>query len=135
MRTIGALVLLGFIVVAVVSLVQSFALTIPPGLTLTVIQGFLGAVVMATVLILVAFRAALVPERRFTSWVRGVVGPNGRYLFGLAILGWTAFMFLLGNLPPEPSGIPSELLGGLALIGMFAGAFVFLGFVWSVISE
>ena len=31
--------------------------------------------------------------------------------------------------------LPATEEGGLALIGMFAGIFIFLGFVWSVIGE
>src|SRR3990170_3853623 len=127
MKFIGALVLLGFMTVVIASLVQSFAVSVPEALMGVALQGLLGAIVISTVIVLIAYRAA--------RWVRSVAGPNGRYAFGLLVLLWTGFMFVLGILPPEPSGAPAEALGGLALVGLFAGAFIFLGFIWSVITE
>jgi hypothetical protein len=90
---------------------------------------------MGAITVAIALKAARVPESRTTRWVRGVVGPNGRYLFGLFILLWIGFMFWLYLLPPEPSGVPNALIGGLAFVGLLAGTFLFLGFIWSVITE
>jgi len=135
LKFIGALVLLGFMTVVIVSLVQSFAVSVPEALMSVALQGLLGSIVISAVVVLIAYRAALVAETRATRWVRSVAGPNGRYAFGLLVLLWTGFMFALSILPPEPSGAPAEMLGGMALVGMFAGTFIFLGFIWSVITE
>jgi hypothetical protein len=135
MKFLGALVLLGFMVVAIVSLVQSFVISVPAALILVAAQGLLGAIIMSTVLVVIVLRSARSPESRVSRWARPIVGPNGRYVFGLLIVAWTGFMFVLGNLPREADGGPSLWLGGMALLGLLAGAFVFLGFVWSVISE
>ena len=48
-------------------------------------------------------------------------------------------MFMLPTIAqawqPALNGAPSAAEGGLALIGLLAGAFLFLGFIWSVIGE
>ncbi len=135
MKVIGALVLLGFMTAVVVSLVQSFVSSVPAALLGAALQGLLGAIVISSVVVLIAFRAALVAESRATRWVRSVVGPNGRYAFGFLVLLWIGFMFYLSILPREANGAPPAALGGYGLVGLIAGAFIFLGFIWSVISE
>jgi hypothetical protein len=135
MKFLGALVLLGFMVVAIVSLMQAFVISVPAALILSAVQGLLGAIILSTVLVVIVLRSARSPESRVSRWARPIVGPNGRYVFGLLILAWTGFMFMLASLPPEPNGDPSSWVGGMALLGLFVGTFVFLGFVWSVISE
>lgn len=135
MKVIGWLLFLGFLTIMLASLVATFvdAASQVPGATAYV--ALIGATIMGAITVWIAFKAARVPERRTTQWVRGIVGPNGRYLFGLFILLWIGFMFWLYLLPPEPSGVPNALIGGLAFVGLLAGTFLFLGFIWSVITE
>ena len=91
---------------------------------------FLVATAMAAGLVFIVLRAALVPERRFTGWVRAITGPNGRYAFGLLLVLWFAGMAALASL-----SLPANVVGGPALLGLFAGFFIFMGFIWSVIGE
>jgi len=85
---------------------------------------------MGGLLILVLFRSALVPETRFTGWVRSVTGRNGRYGFGLLIVLWSIAMAILASL-----GLSANEVGGPALVGLFLGFFIFMGFIWAVIGE
>jgi len=135
MKVLGWLFFLGFLTIMIASLVATFvdAASQVPGATAYI--ALISATIMGTFTIYIAFKAARVPESRATQWVRAVVGPNGRYLFSLLLLLWIGFMFSLFLLPPEPSGVPNALIGGLAFIGLLAGTFLFLGFIWSVITE
>ena len=91
---------------------------------------FFLTILLAGVMVLVFARTALVPESRFTAWVRGLTGRNGRYGFALLILLWIGGMAVLAFL-----NLPANIAGGPALIGLFAGFFIFMGFIWSVIGE
>jgi hypothetical protein len=91
---------------------------------------FLVAVGVSAVMVFVMLRAALVPERRFTGWTRYVTGRNGKYAFGLLLVLWIAGMSVLAAL-----GLPANIVGGPALIGLLVGFFIFMGFIWSVIGE
>ena len=135
MKVVGWLLFLGFLTIMLASLVATFvdAASQVPGPTAYI--ALVGATIMGAFVVWVVFKAARVPERRATPWVKGIVGPNGRYLFALLILAWIGFMLALFLLPPEPSGVPNALIGGLAFVGLLAGTFLFLGFIWSVISE
>jgi hypothetical protein len=134
-KFIGAMLLLGFMVVAIVSLVQVFVISVPAALILVAAQGLLGSIILGTIVVMIVQRSARSPESRVSRWARPIVGRNGRAAFGLLILAWTGFMLLLASLPREPNGSPSAWIGGMAFLGLFAGSFIFLGFVWSVISE
>ena len=102
-----------------------------PDLTsLTTPIGFLISVGVAGLMVFVMLRAALVPERRFTGWTRYVTGRNGKYAFGLLLVLWIAGMAVLAAL-----GLPANIVGGPALIGLLVGFFIFMGFIWSVIGE
>ena len=91
---------------------------------------FVLATAMAAAIIFIVLRAAVLPERRFTSWARSITGPNGRYAFGFLLVVWVAGMAVLASL-----SLPANTVGGPALIGLFAGFFIFMGFIWSVIGE
>jgi len=91
---------------------------------------FFLSILLAAVMIALVARTALVPESRFTGWVRGVTGRNGRYAFAVLIVLWMAGMAVLAFL-----NLPANIAGGPALIGLFAGFFIFMGFIWSVIGE
>jgi len=81
-------------------------------------------------MIVILLRVALVSERRYTGWVRTITNRNGRYLFGFLLVLWIAAMALLASF-----NLPANTVGGPALIGLFAGFFIFMGFIWAVISE
>ena len=91
---------------------------------------FFISLAISALMVLILLRSALVPETRFTNWVRGVTGRNGRYAFGLLIILWIAGMAVLASL-----GLPANVVGGPALVGLFGGFFIFMGFIWAVIGE
>jgi hypothetical protein len=81
-------------------------------------------------MVLVMAKVALTAERRSTGWVRAITNPNGKFLFGLAIVLWVAVMAFLSSL-----GLNYLQGGGIALLMLFLGFFLFMGFIWSVIGE
>jgi hypothetical protein len=85
---------------------------------------------ISAAMVVLLMRTALIPETRFTSWARGVTGRNGRYGFGFLLILWVAGMGFLASL-----NLPANTAGGPALIGMFVGFFLFMGFIWAVIGE
>jgi hypothetical protein len=92
--------------------------------------GFLGGVVLGSSMVAFLLIVMLVPERRRTPWVRAITTVNAKYLFLGLIIAWVLAMGLLAsmNLEVNTVGVP-------ALIGLFAGIFIFMGFIWSVIGE
>jgi hypothetical protein len=92
--------------------------------------GFLGGVVLGALMVAFLMLVLIVPERRRTAWVRAITTVNARYLFLALIVLWSLAMGLLASLNLEVNtvGVP-------ALIGLFAGIFIFMGFIWSVIGE
>jgi hypothetical protein len=97
---------------------------------LTTPIGFTLAALVGGVIVFVVLRAAMVPESRYTGWTRHVTGRNGKYAFGLLLLFWIAGMSVLAAL-----GLPANIVGGPALIGLLLGFFIFMGFIWAVIGE
>ena len=91
---------------------------------------FLGGILMGAGLVAVLLVVMLVPERRRTGWVEALTNVNAKYLFGGLVVLWVLVMWFLSSMY-----LPASEEGGLALIGMFAGIFIFLGFVWSVVGE
>ncbi|MBA2489540.1 MAG: hypothetical protein ACR2LP_02925 [Candidatus Limnocylindrales bacterium] len=87
-------------------------------------------IAMGAVMIAVLLKAALVPERRFTGWVSSITNRNARYLFGALLLLWIGAMGALASL-----NLPANTVGAPALVGLFAGFFIFMGFIWAVISD
>ena len=90
----------------------------------------IGSVGLATVVVALILSVALVPSRRTTGWVSTITGPNGRWLFVLLILLWCAAMGALAL-----AGVPELAGGAFAFLGLLAGVFIFMGFIWSVIGE
>ena len=90
----------------------------------------IGAILIASFMSLIILKVALVPGQRYTGWVRSVTGPNGRWLFLVLLLLWGAGMAFLASL-----GLGPQQVGSPALVGLFAGVFLFMGFIWSVIGE
>ncbi len=91
----------------------------------------LGAILMGSFMVFLIAKVALVPSRRNVGWVRNLItNVNARYLFGFLILVWIANMAFLASM-----NLDAIKVGGLALIGLFAGIFIFMGFIWAVIGE
>jgi hypothetical protein len=109
----------------------------PVQLFVTAIQNpvqFAVAGIIAGGFVVIFLRAAMSPERRSGSigWVRAVTGPSARYLFGFLAVVWVVgFGFLI---PQFPNTAESPY-GALALMAMFAGFFIMMGLLWSVIGE
>jgi hypothetical protein len=94
---------------------------------------FLVGVAAAGGMVAVFLKLALIPDRRYTTWVRRAIGSiNAKYFFGLLLIAWIVGMSLLGL---QAGGMTHTQIGGLALIGLFAGVFVFMGFIWAVIGD
>ena len=91
---------------------------------------FLVTTAIAGVLIGILLRAALVPQSRFTGWVRGITGRNGRYLFFVLLVAWVIGMGALAGM-----GLSANEIGGPAFVGLLVGFFLFMGFIWSVIGD
>lgn len=138
-----------FITVLVVTMIAgilgAFIPQIPPGsadgipYALLVPMALVGAVAIATLTVVIAWRSILSPSQRHTGWVSSLTSANGKILFFILLLLWTGVMFLLPTIAqawqPGLNGADSPALGGLALIGLLGGAFLFLGFIWAVIGE
>lgn len=90
----------------------------------------IGSILLASVMVAIILGVALVPSRRTTGWVSMITGPNGRWLFLLLILLWAGGMAFLASL-----GMGPQQNGSPAFIGLLAGIFIFMGFIWSVIGE
>jgi hypothetical protein len=91
------------------------------------------AVAMVTVILGIAFAAAKSPERRGIRWVKAVTSRNSKVLFALVFIAWAVvFGSLLQIVPHTGANSP---YGGIALIALFSGFFIVMGFVWSVIGE
>ncbi len=89
-----------------------------------------GAILIAGVMAFIFLRVALVPSQRFTPWTHTLFGPNGRWFFLILIVLWGAGMAFLASL-----GLGPQQAGAPALVGLFVGIFVFMGFIWAVIGE
>lgn len=116
-----ALLTLGAVIVG---LFHSFQLLIGNPIALV------GSIVLAGVMMYIFMKVALVPERRFTGWVRGLTGPNTRWLFAILLLLWIGGMAFLASL-----GLGPQQAGAPAFVGLFVGIFLFMGFIWAVIGE
>ena len=92
--------------------------------------GFGGGVVLGAFLVGFLLIIMIVPERRRTAWVEAITTVNAKYLFLALIILWIAAMGLLASLDLE-----ANTVGVPALVGLFAGIFIFMGFIWAVIGE
>jgi hypothetical protein len=90
----------------------------------------IGSIALAGLMVAVMLAVALVPSRRYTGWAQIITGPNGRWLFLLLIVLWAGGMAFLASL-----GMGPQQNGSPAFVGLLAGIFIFMGFIWSVIGE
>jgi hypothetical protein len=91
---------------------------------------FLGGIVLGAAMVAFLLIVMIVPDRRKTGWVAAITNVNAKYLFFALIIAWIAAMGLLASLQ-----LPSTTVGGPALVGLFVGIFIFMGFIWAVIGE
>lgn len=90
----------------------------------------IGSILLAGLVTAIILGVALVPSRRTTSWSAVITGPNGRWFFILLILLWAGGMAFLASL-----GMGPQQNGSPAFVGLLAGIFIFMGFIWSVVGE
>ena len=117
-----------------------FAVLLTGAVVVSLVAGFqqlilhpfalIGSIALATIMVLIILGVALVPSRRYTGWARSLTGPNGRWLFLLLIVLWSVGMAFLASL-----GMGPQQNGSPAFVGLLAGIFIFMGFIWSVIGE
>jgi hypothetical protein len=122
--TFGILVALATTGIVIVSLIAGFQQLLLHPLAM------LGAIFIAAAMSLIFLRVALVPSQRYTGWAHALSGPNGRWFFLILLLLWSGAMAFLASL-----GLGPQQNGAPAMVGLFAGIFVFMGFIWSVIGE
>jgi hypothetical protein len=124
LRTMGILFALVLLGVVIVSFVHGFAALIGQPIAL------ISTIIIAAAMIAIFVLAAMVPSRRYTGWVRSLTSVNARWLFFLLILGWSGAMLLLAA-----QGLGPQQMGAPALVMLFVGIFLFMGFIWAVIGE
>jgi hypothetical protein len=92
--------------------------------------GFIGGIVLGAAMVTLIAVVLLVPEKRRSAWVHAITNVNARYLFGGLIILWILAMGFLASFD-----LSANSVGPPALVGLFAGIFIFMGFIWSVIGE
>jgi hypothetical protein len=94
---------------------------------------FAVAVGISAGMVYLVLRSIMSAEGRPRGWVRTITGVNAKLVFGIAFVAW-ALIFGLGLqfVPHQGANSP---YGGLALIAMFSGVFIMMGFLWAVIGE
>ena len=119
----SALLLLGAVIIALYGALRT-------ELEASRFIGFGGGVLLGAVMVSLLLIIMIVPERRRTGWVEALTNVNTKYLFLVLIVAWALAMGYLASLNLEVNtvGVP-------ALVGLFAGIFIFMGFIWSVIGE
>jgi hypothetical protein len=90
----------------------------------------ISSIALGTLMVWIMAKVALTAEHRSVGWTRHVTGPNGRFLFIALIGAWVAGMIFLASL-----GLSGLTVGGIALVMLFVGFFLFMGFIWAVIGE
>ena len=126
MRTLGYLLALVLLGVVLFSLYGAFRTELEKSQYI----GFIGGIVLGAFLVGLIMLILIVPERRRAAWVEAITTVNAKYLFLVLIVAWALAMGLLASLNLEVNTI-----GVPALIGLFAGIFIFMGFIWSVIGQ
>jgi hypothetical protein len=91
------------------------------------------ALVASFMVILIAKSVMTSEDRAKRGWVRALTNANGKIFFGLLFVLWA--VVLGGTLQLVPQEGASSPYGAIALIGMFAGIFIMMGFLWAVIGE
>lgn len=126
LRQLGYLLAFVLLGVIIFSLYGAFK----PELEKSQYIGFLGGVLLGAFLVSLLLIVMIVPDRRRTGWVKAITNVNAKWLFFVLILAWAGTMGFLASLD-----LPGATMGAPALVGLFAGVFIFMGFIWSVIGE
>jgi len=88
----------------------------------------------ASIMLVIFLKAAMSAEGRPSGWVRMVTGPNGKLVFGALVVVWAVVSgIVLGLLVPHTGA--DTPYGGFALISLFVGFFIMMGFLWAVIGD
>ena len=88
---------------------------------------------LAALMVFIFLRAASTAEGRPSALRRAMRRPNAKILFGLLFVAWAiTFGGTMLLVPHEGASSP---YGGLALIFMFSGFFVMMGFLWAAIGD
>jgi hypothetical protein len=121
-----------FAILFCVLLTGAVVVSLIAGFQQLILQPFalIGSILLAALMVAIIQAVALVPSRRHTSWTSIITGPNGRWLFLILIVLWGMGMAFLASL-----GLGPQQAGAPAMVAMFAGIFIFMGFIWSVIGE
>ena len=91
------------------------------------------SILLSAGIVLIVLRSAMSAEEKRPRWVRWITSSNMRILFTLLFVGWAVvFGSGLQLVPHEGANSP---YGGIALIAMFSGFFIMMGFLWAVIGE
>ncbi|MGZ6339683.1 MAG: hypothetical protein ACXWNG_04895 [Candidatus Limnocylindrales bacterium] len=91
---------------------------------------FVVATTIAGLMVFVWLRAAMAAEGAPSAWIRAITSPSAKILFGLLFVAWAlVFGLTIGQFP----NVVSSPYGGLALIALFSGFFIMMGFLWAVI--
>src|SRR3954451_20910140 len=86
---------------------------------------FLVGVAAAGGMVALFLKLALVPDRRYTTWVRRAIGSvNAKYLFGILLIAWIVGMSLLGL---QAGGLSHTQIGGRDPVRPFWGGLLFFG--------
>jgi hypothetical protein len=94
---------------------------------------FMIAIGIAGLMVIIFLRAAATSEGRPSFLRRFVRMPTTKVLFALLFVGWAVvFGVGLSLVPHEGASSP---YGALALIAMFTGFFIMMGFLWAVIGD
>jgi hypothetical protein len=123
-----ALLLLGTVIITTLQWLQQFLTFFTRDVSH--LAGLLIVLVASIAAVVLIAKPILTAARRHTPWVETITGPNGKWLFLLLIVIWGAMMALLAL-----SGAGPLQGGALAFIGLLAGVFLFMGFIWAVIGE
>jgi hypothetical protein len=94
---------------------------------------FVVSIGIAGLMVFIFLRAASSAEGRPSLLRRFAKQPNTKILFAILFVGW-AVVFGVG-LTIVPHEGASSPYGALALIAMFTGFFIMMGFLWAVIGE
>ncbi|MEO7117810.1 MAG: hypothetical protein ABIZ34_02430 [Candidatus Limnocylindrales bacterium] len=124
LRQFGILIAFMTLGAVVISLYSGFQTAIAQPVALIL------GIALGAMMVFIFLKVALLPERRHTAWVDKITNRNARYLFAVLLIVWVASMAFLASL-----NLPANQVGAPALVGLFAGFFIFMGFIWSVISE
>ena len=95
---------------------------------------FIISAILGGIIVLIVLRSAMSTEDRAKrGWVRRITGTNAKVLFGVLFVAWAVVTGITLTLVPHVGA--NSPYGGIALVSMFVGVFIMMGFIWAVIGE